>query len=103
MPGQIITDKDQITAFCQRWQIMELALFGSVLREDFSDQSDIDVLVTFEPDFRYSFGDLLTMQQELGTIFERPVDLGERVVVEQDPNYIRRRAILNSAQVIYAR
>lgn len=93
---------DQIAKFCQRWRVAELALFGSILRDDFNDNSDIDVLVTFAPDVIYSFKQIVAMQEELESIYGRPVDLLDRDAVRQSPNYIRRKAILDSAQVIYA-
>jgi hypothetical protein len=89
--------------FCQKWGITEFALFGSVLRDDFNVNSDIDVLVTFDATVRHTFADFLVMEAELAAIFGRKVDLGDRRAVETDPNYIRRKAILKSAQVIYAR
>jgi uncharacterized protein len=92
----------EIAAFCQRWGVRELALFGSILREDFSPASDIDVLVTFNEDRKLRFVDLMNMETELKAIFGRDIDLGTRRSVEEDENYLRRRAILNSAQVIYA-
>jgi predicted nucleotidyltransferase len=98
----IMVPKDAIEKFCQRWQIAEFALFGSVLREDFRPDSDIDVLVTFAQAARWSLFDLVTMQDELAEIFGRPVDLLTRNGVAASRNYIRRNAILNSAQVVYA-
>lgn len=91
-----------LAAFCQRWHVIELALFGSVLRADFTADSDIDVLVTFEDGIRVSFVDLFHMQDALKVLFGREVDLGIRSAVETDPNYIRRKHILSSLQVIYA-
>jgi uncharacterized protein len=91
--------KDEINNFCQRWGVRELALFGSVLRDDFSSDSDIDVLVDFE--VGYTLDTLLDMKDELETLFGRPVDLIVKRVVESDSNPYRRQAILNSAQVIY--
>lgn len=78
-----------------------MALFGSVLRGDFGDDSDVDVLVTFEPGTRYSFEDMDRMERELAELFGRRVDLVERRLVEQSENHIRRRAILDSAEPIY--
>ncbi len=101
MVSNITISQDLIAAFCQRWGIRELALFGSVLRDDFSHESDIDVLVAFEPGTKHTIGDLMAMEDELETIFGRKVDLGTRRSVEQDENYLRRKAILESAQVIY--
>ncbi|WP_432805990.1 nucleotidyltransferase family protein [Geitlerinema calcuttense] len=100
---QIPVDYEKIIEFCQRWQIAELALFGSVLREDFQpDSSDIDVLVVFADEVKNTIEDLLDMEDELKTIFGRDVDLVERRVIEQSRNYLRRQAILNSAKAIYA-
>jgi predicted nucleotidyltransferase len=98
---QIELPMDEIKAFCQQWNITEFALFGSVLREDFGSDSDIDVLVTFASD-----SDLLAdrekMRRELRVIFGRSVDVAYRRIIEIDPNYLLRKSILRSAQVIYA-
>ena len=88
--------------FCRRWQITELALFGSVLREDFRPDSDVDVLVSFAPEARWTLLDLVQMEDELKGIFGRDVDLVSRRGIEASPNYIRRKAILSSAEVIHA-
>lgn len=88
-----------IEAYCQRWQIAELALFGSVLREDFSPESDIDVLVTFEPEARWSLFDLVDMRDELEALLGRSVDLVTRGGLR---NPFRRHEILTSRQVVYA-
>lgn len=94
--------KDKLEDFSQRWKVTELALFGSVLRADFGPDSDIDVMVTFSPEAHWSLLDLVRMQQELEDIFCRPVDLVEREAIIRSPNYIRRKNIMQSAQVIYA-
>ncbi len=96
------TSPGEIAAFCKRRQIAELALFGSVLRDDFGPNSDIDVLVKFSPEAKLSFLDLQQMEEELSGILGRPVDLVERVAVEQSRNWIRREDILGSAKTIYA-
>lgn len=93
---------DEIAAFCKRRQITELALFGSVLRDDFGPSSDIDVLVEFSPNAKLSFLALVQMEEELSKMLNRPVDLVEKVAVEQSPNWIRRKDILDSAKTIYA-
>lgn len=93
---------DKITDFCQRWKITEFALFGSVLRDDFRPDSDIDVLVTFAPDAGWTLFNHVDMQDELETLFERKVDLVSKRGIERSRNYIRRKAILSSAQIIYA-
>ncbi len=93
--------KDQIATFCRKWSIIEVSLFGSVLRNDFKTTSDIDVLVRFEEQIQWSLSDLITMQDELGEIFGRDVDLVERQSVESSENYIRRRNILESMEPVY--
>lgn len=98
---QIELPMAQIVGFCERWKITEFALFGSVLRDDFRPDSDIDVLVTFAPDAKHSLSDLIDMREDIKTIFGRNVDLVDRQAVEESRNYIRRRAILNSARTVY--
>ncbi len=86
--------QQQLAEFCQRWQIRELALFGSVLRDDFTSTSDVDMLVTFAEDANWSLLDHIKMQQELETLLRRKVDLLSKRAVEQSPNWIRRETIL---------
>ena len=93
---------NEMAAFCKRRQITELALFGSVLRDDFGPDSDIDVLVKFSPDAKLSFLALDQMEEELGGMLSRKVDLLTRRSVEQSPNWIRRENILGSTKTIYA-
>ncbi|MGO9175338.1 MAG: nucleotidyltransferase family protein [Desulfobaccales bacterium] len=93
--------REEITNFCQRWKIRELALFGSVLRDDFRPDSDVDFLVTFEADAHRGFFDLIIMEDELKEILGREVDLIERRAVERSENYIRRRHILQSLEPVY--
>ena len=94
--------KEDISAFCERWGITEVALFGSVLRDDFRPDSDVDVLVRFRADATPSLFSLVRMEAELTSLIGRRVDLVEREAVEESPNYIRRKAILASARVIHA-
>ena len=98
---QINIPKGKIEEFCRKWKITEFALFGSVLREDFRSDSDIDVLVTFAPDTDYSLFDVIHAQDELKEILGREVDLVERKAVERSENYIRRKHILNSLLPVY--
>lgn len=93
--------KDKIEDFCRRWKIKEFALFGSVLREDFRPDSDVDVLVSFEGDTHWSLFKMIDMQDELKEILRREVDLVERRAVERSENYIRRRHILQSLEPVY--
>ena len=99
---QIQIPMSAIADFCWRWQVTEFSLFGSVLRDDFRPDSDVDVLVRFAPEARHSVFDLMRMEKELTETFGRKVDLVDRGVVEASPNYIRRRHILESAEVVYA-
>jgi len=94
-------DHARIAELCRRWEITELALFGSALREDFRPDSDVDLLVSFAPEARPSLFDLARIEEELAAIFGRKVDLIERRAVERSENYIRRRHILESAQPIH--
>ncbi len=94
-----ILSQRQLDDFCRRWKVTEFAVFGSVLREDFHASSDIDILVSFSPDAGWSLFDLVEMQDELGQIFGREVDLVERDSIQ---NPFRRREILEHMQVIYA-
>lgn len=93
---------EQIEQFCQKWGILRMELFGSVLRDDFDDQSDIDVLVTFADGRGTRLRELLDMEDELQAIFGRPVDLVKRRLVEESANWIRRASILDAARPIYA-
>ena len=92
-----------INDFCQQWQIIELSLFGSILRDDFHANSDIDMLVTFEPNSHWGLLDHAQMQQELETKLARKVDLISKKAIENSSNWIRRQEILSTAQVIYAK
>jgi predicted nucleotidyltransferase len=92
-------DREKIKDFCTRWKISEFSLFGSVLREDFAPESDIDVLISFEPEIPWSLFDWMDMIEELQGILGREVDLVEKSGLR---NPFRRRAILSTREVIYA-
>jgi len=91
----------QLETICQQWQITELALFGSILRDDFRPDSDVDILVTFTPDATVSLLDLVELQHQLADLLNREVDVIEKQTIEASPNWIRRKEILNTATVIY--
>jgi len=91
--------QDRFVEFCRRWKVTELALFGSILREDFTPESDIDVLVTFQPEVAWSLWDLLDMRDELRQLFGREIDLIEKEALR---NPFRRHEILKSYKVVYA-
>ena len=101
MQPHIPIDQEKITAFCKKWHIIDLSLFGSVLRVDFRPDSDVDVLVAFAPHARLSLFDLIRMRIELEDLFGRAVDLVERCSIEASHNPIRRQEILTTAQEVY--
>jgi predicted nucleotidyltransferase len=100
--AQIELSAETITGFCDRWQVTEFSLFGSVLRDDFRPDSDIDVMVQFHPDAHPTFHTLDQMEAELTILLGRKVDLITRQGIETSRNYLRRHEIISSAQVIYA-
>ena len=102
MSLQIEVPREQIVAFCERWQIAELAFFGSVLRDDFGPESDVDVMVRFHPEAFHSLLSMVSMEEELSGILGRETDLLSRTAVEESRNYIRREAVLKSAEVFYS-
>lgn len=93
--------KAKLAEFCRGWNISEFALFGSVLSTDFRPDSDVDVLVSFSPEAHVTLFDMARMQDELEAIFGREVDLVSRRGLENSRNYLRRKHILDSAQVIH--
>jgi uncharacterized protein len=102
IPAKLHIPLARIAAFCRKWGISELALFGSVLRDDFGPDSDVDVLVRYKPETRPSLLDHIEKEEELAEILGRPVDLLSRKAIERSENPFRKSAILGSARVIYA-
>jgi uncharacterized protein len=92
---------EQLIEFCQRWQIAEIALFGSVLRDDFHPDSDIDILISYQPNAKRGLFRKMSMQEELKLLLNREVDLVSRKAIEQSRNWIRRQNIIGSAEVVY--
>jgi uncharacterized protein len=92
---------EQIERFYEKWKIAELAVFGSILRGDFTPDSDVDFLVTFAPDAQWTLPDHIAMEFELADLLGREVDLVSRPAIERSENFIRRRAILETAQPLY--
>jgi len=99
MSPKVRFDRQRVAELCRRYGVAELALFGSVLREDFRADSDVDVLVSFGPDAHPSLLDLAEFREDLKDAFGREVDLVERAGLR---NPFRRRAILSTAEVVYA-
>jgi predicted nucleotidyltransferase len=93
-------DRERVRDFCRKWTVTEFSLFGSVVRDDFGPESDVDVLVTLAPDALWTLSRWLEMQRELEMLFQRPVDLIERDAVEHSDNRFRKRAILSSAVML---
>lgn len=107
-PGQseilarIGLDQGELAEFCDRWRVSSLELFGSVVRNDFRPDSDIDVLVGFQPDANWGLLDHAVMEDELGNLFGRRVDLISRRAVERSTNSIRRASIMENAVPLFA-
>ena len=93
---------EKIADFCRRWKIKSLAIFGSAAKGELRPASDIDLLVTFSQDADWTMFEHFTMEEELSCLFGRDVDLISLRAVEENPNPISRREILNSARQIYA-
>jgi len=101
MNARLSFDHNALESFCRKHGIVELSFFGSVLRDDFRDDSDVDVLVTFAPDAKLSLFDLVRIEDEASAILGRNVDLVVRSEVERSENYIRRRHILSHMERVY--
>ncbi len=93
---------EKIAEFCQQWKISELALFGSVLRDDFNEDSDIDFLYVFSADAHWGL-EFITMAEQLEELVGRDVDLVSKRAIETSHNWIRRRNILGNAEVLYVK
>jgi predicted nucleotidyltransferase len=91
----------EIEAFCKKWKITEFSLFGSVLRDDFGPDSDVDVLVEFEEGVVWGLLEFGRMEDELQTLFGRDVDFIQKKSIERSRNYIRRHGILSNTHAIY--
>jgi len=90
---------NRLSELCRKWKVKELSLFGSILRNDFSSSSDVDVLVSFDPAAPWSLWDLMDMKDQLEILFGRPVDLVEKEALR---NPWRKRRILSTYEVVYA-
>lgn len=94
--------RKEIVEFCQKWKIEQLYIFGSILRNDFRVNSDVDVMVQFAVDAKWGF-EIVEMKQELEKIFKRKVDLLTKKSIEQSDNWIRKQEILATAKLIYVK
>ncbi|XFA72831.1 nucleotidyltransferase domain-containing protein [Thermosynechococcaceae cyanobacterium Okahandja] len=94
---------EKLADFCKQHHILELSLFGSILRNDFRADSDIDMLVVFDRSANphLSLMDLVGMEYQLEDLVGREVNLIEKRSIVDSDNWIRRQNILSTAQVIY--
>lgn len=92
----------QISTFCQKWGIIRLELFGSILRDDFNAESDVDFMAVWGNDAVFNLMDLVNAEEELAAICGRPVDLVSREAVEQTPNWLLRDYMMKNVLEIYA-
>ncbi len=93
---------DGVREICRRYDVAELSIFGSVLRDDFRSDSDVDFLVIFQnDDYGPWASKLMDMERDLSRLLGRKVDLVSRRAVEKSENYIRRGQILTSREVVY--
>jgi predicted nucleotidyltransferase len=102
MRNDMFVPRERLGEYCRRWKIVELRVFGSALREDFRPDSDLDLLVRFAADADWSLMDHVAMEEELTGIIGRKVDLVSQRAIEQSANWIRRKAILESAEPYFA-
>ena len=100
--GRLKVSRDELAAYCERWQIAEISLIGSVSPDVDADEP-VEFLVRFQPDVMRRYADAVAMERELAELVGRDVEVVDyRSVVDWSDNHIRRRAVLESAQVIYA-
>lgn len=92
----------EIEDFCKKYEIKEISLFGSALSKELREDSDIDLLITFQDNSHHTVFDLVRMKQELQQFFKCKIDLVSKRGIESSRNYIRKNAILNSAEILYA-
>ena len=95
-------DTKDIAPFCKRWKVREFAVFGSILRDDFKPESDVDVLITFIPTAEWGLFDHVQMRTELESMLDRKVDLVTRRALEQTQNQLLRERIMSSAKVLFS-
>lgn len=96
--NSFIAPKNELEQFCRRYHIKTLSLFGSALREDYSPESDIDILVEFQPGYKIGFLKMAHIENELSKMFGRKVDLR---TPEELSRYFRKE-IIESAEIQYA-
>jgi len=100
--NNINIQEEQLKEICTRYLIEELAIFGSALREDFNDSSDVDLLYTFQETARHSLFDVVKIKEEFEKLFGRSVDLISCRAIEKSRNEFQKKAILINTKIIYA-
>ncbi|MEA5533751.1 nucleotidyltransferase domain-containing protein [Crocosphaera sp. XPORK-15E] len=94
-------NSEELKRFCENNLIAELAVFGSILRDDFSSSSDVDLLISYLPSAPRGLLEKIQLKEKLESLFNRPVDLISKTSIQKSSNWIKRQEILNSAEVIY--
>lgn len=97
--GWLRVDDEALSAVCRKWRVSEMALFGSVLRGELGPESDVDVLVTFEPGAPWDLWDFATLEEEIRRLFGRKTDVVETSALR---NPFFRHEVLRTREVVYA-
>jgi len=99
---KIQISEDQLSSICNKYLIKELSIFGSALRKDFDEDSDIDLLIEFKPEAAVSLFDLIDVKEDFEKLFGREIDIVSKNAIKRSNNYIRKKAILENYNTIYA-
>jgi len=94
--------EEQLGEICKKYKIRELAIFGSALREDFNEKSDVDLLVEFKPNSGISLFDIVDLKEAFESFLGREVDIVSKKAIQMSRNYLKKKAILDNYRVIYA-
>lgn len=94
--------EEQLAEICKKFKIRELTIFGSALREDFNEKSDVDLLVEFNPNSGISLFDVVDLKEALESFLGREVDIVSKKAIQRSRNYLKKKAILDNYMVIYA-
>jgi predicted nucleotidyltransferase len=93
--------EEQLKEICKRYLIRELAVFGSALRQDFNDKSDVDLLIEFEPESGITLFNIVDLKEEFEKLFGRDVDIVSKKAIQQSRNHLKKKSILANFKVIY--
>ncbi|HAB52697.1 MAG: hypothetical protein A2315_04280 [Ignavibacteria bacterium RIFOXYB2_FULL_35_12] len=93
--------EEQLREICKRYLIRELAVFGSALREDFNEKSDVDLLIEFEPESGITLFNIVDLKEEFEKLFGRDVDIVSKKAIQRSRNHLKRKSILENFKVIY--